>query len=427
MKRYLLAILFSLQFMFVSGQVADSLTLETVQITAVRIPSVVGSKNTVIDSAMLANHSNSDLTELLSSLGGFAIRTYGVSGAANVSFRGAGPQHTLILWNGVPINDLMLGQADASTIPLSIGNEIEVHHGPAAMIHQPGGIGGAISLSNSFKNEDGLNVRADIGYGSFCNYSGSASLSTRKSFWASNTSLSYQNGKNDFTYRNLSTRNKEVDTSSNAELERMSIQHSSLIELNLKNRLEVSLLGMSTKRGLPPSMLQGELEEKLEDKDAVGSLRWRHLRQRSLFSIQCSYIYGNQMYRMSDTTYQFNHTYQNVRLFFRYELVIRSNLKLNVGLDGSSEFARSDSAYRFTPRMRFSEALFASLVYHPHKKLGLQLLLREDFIDDSFSPIQWSFGASWQALKWLELKGNFSRNYRAPGLNDLYWQPGGNP
>jgi iron complex outermembrane receptor protein len=77
--------------------------------------------------------------------------------------------------------------------------------------------------------------------------------------------------------------------------------------------------------------------------------------------------------------------------------------------------------------MRFSEALFASLVYHPHKKLGLQLLLREDFIDDSFSPIQWSFGASWQALKWLELKGNFSRNYRAPGLNDLYWQPGGNP
>lgn len=413
--------------MGVNGQVADSLTLEAVQITATRIPSVLGSKTVAVDSTLVADYSSSGLSELLSGIGGFAIRSYGVSGASNVSLRGAGPQHTLLLWNGVPINDLMLGQADASTIPVSIGNDIEVFHGPSAMIHQPGGIGGAISISNSFKKKDGVEASLNLGYGSFSNYSGSASISTRRSIWASTTSMNYLNAKNDFPYRNLATHDKRIDTTSNAELERMSLQHSSLIELNIKNHLEVSLLGMRTERGLPSTMLEGESQENLEDIDAIGSVKWRHFRQRSNFSIQASYIYGNQKYRMSDTTYQFDHTYQNARLFFRYHLNIRKNLKLKVGLDGSSEFARSDSAYRYTPRKRFSEALFASLIYHPHKNVGLQLLIREDFIDDSFSPIQWSFGTSWKAFKWLDIKGNFSRNYRAPGLNDLYWQPGGNP
>ena len=174
-------------------------------------------------------------------------------------------------------------------------------------------------------------------------------------------------------------------------------------------------------------MLQSASEESLRDLDLIGLAKWQHFRIRSKISIQGSYMYGNQIYSRTDTSYQFNHLFQSGRLFFRYDLAIRTNLNLKIGVDGSAEFARSDSAYRFTPRSRFSEAVFASVNYQPVRSLALQLLVREDLIDQKFSPVQWALGANWQPLKWLSAKGNFSRNFKMPGLNDLYWQPGGNP
>ena len=223
MKRYLLAAVACLQTILSAGQVADSIALREVQVLDTRIPKIVGSKTVKIDSALVANAADSDLSGLLGSIGGFALRTYGVSGSANVSLRGAGPQHTLLLWNGVPINDAMLGQADASSVPVSVGNEIEVLHGPAAMIHQPGGIGGAISLSPSFLKDDGLQVQLTAGYGSFHTYSGSTSIKAKKGKWASNTSASYRWAKNNFPFVNIATRDEAIHVSSNSISEQIGL------------------------------------------------------------------------------------------------------------------------------------------------------------------------------------------------------------
>jgi vitamin B12 transporter len=53
--------------------------------------------------------------------------------------------------------------------------------------------------------------------------------------------------------------------------------------------------------------------------------------------------------------------------------------------------------------------------------------VREDVIDGRFSPVQALGGVEADALKWLRVSANVSRNFRAPTLNDLHWNPGGNP
>jgi iron complex outermembrane receptor protein len=62
-------------------------------------------------------------------------------------------------------------------------------------------------------------------------------------------------------------------------------------------------------------------------------------------------------------------------------------------------------------------------------RLNIKLLARQDIIDDKPAPLIPFFGFDWKLLEKhdLILRGNISRNYYYPSLNDLYWQPGGNP
>ena len=56
-------------------------------------------------------------------------------------------------------------------------------------------------------------------------------------------------------------------------------------------------------------------------------------------------------------------------------------------------------------------------------------LLRQEWTDGQWLPVMPSAGFSYRIMQSgsLMLKGNLSRNYNLPSLNDLYWIPGGNP
>ena len=56
-------------------------------------------------------------------------------------------------------------------------------------------------------------------------------------------------------------------------------------------------------------------------------------------------------------------------------------------------------------------------------------MLRADRVDGKFTPVIPYAGFDFKLFKNkdLLLKGNIARNYHQPSLNDMYWQPGGNP
>jgi iron complex outermembrane receptor protein len=79
--------------------------------------------------------------------------------------------------------------------------------------------------------------------------------------------------------------------------------------------------------------------------------------------------------------------------------------------------------------VRLETSLFGGLYFSAMEQLQLSVQLRQDFVSDHTSPLIYTFGVNYRPLEKhnLVLRGNFARNYHHPTLNDMYWQPGGNP
>jgi iron complex outermembrane receptor protein len=80
-------------------------------------------------------------------------------------------------------------------------------------------------------------------------------------------------------------------------------------------------------------------------------------------------------------------------------------------------------------KQRFEFSAFFAVRKSYNDRLNLNLMARQERIDNSFAPIIPFLGFDFRIIKGkdLLLKGNIARNYHHPSLNDLYWQPGGYP
>ncbi len=80
-------------------------------------------------------------------------------------------------------------------------------------------------------------------------------------------------------------------------------------------------------------------------------------------------------------------------------------------------------------KQRFEISFFVAIRKSFADRLNLNVMLRQDWIDQERIPINPYFGFDFRLINGVDLllKGNISKNYHQPSLNDLYWQPGGNP
>lgn len=79
---------------------------------------------------------------------GVNIKQYGPAGLAVLSMRGAEPQQTAILWNGIPIANPMPGMADLNSMGVAGFDEVSIITGGASAMFGSGNVGGAVYLNN---------------------------------------------------------------------------------------------------------------------------------------------------------------------------------------------------------------------------------------------------------------------------------------
>ncbi|MCF8275701.1 MAG: TonB-dependent receptor [Flavobacteriales bacterium] len=409
------------------AQVSDSVVYPVVTVEAQRISEAIGSSVFETDTLLYKLLRSKGLTQVLETESFISTRAYNPGGTANFSVRGSGSQHTQVVWEGIPINDPMLGQTDLSTISLGGISNVRVLYGSAGLTNNSGGIGGTIELlSAEPRTKDGLDANLNVYAGSFGNYGVSVRLRDKYKKLFGSTSVEYHTVKNNFTFTDLSTIAREDRKLEHASVQRIGFSKSLGIQLNQRNTISASVYYAQVAKELPPSMLMVASKEKLFDRDVWAALKWKREGKRSELSATASYIYGNQQY-FDNNEYTFHHLYQANKNLIRYKLNLGHHLHLDVGADVFTESARSDSAYRSKPHLRYWQAAFASLKYVPKKWVAAQVLIREDVIDAKFSPIQGLVGVEVKPANWFIVKGNVSRNFRPATLNDLYWVPGGNP
>lgn len=147
-------------------QTPDDDTLPEVVVTATRLPAVVqdtpGAR--VIDRDAIERRGAVFAADILADAPGLSVvRTGAFGGVAQVRMRGASPGKTLVLVDGVPVNDPaeINGAYDFSGLELSDIERVEILSGPQSSLWGSDAIGGVIAFTT--RELDGLSAAAEAG------------------------------------------------------------------------------------------------------------------------------------------------------------------------------------------------------------------------------------------------------------------------
>ena len=143
----------------------DPDTLPEVVVTATRLPAVVADTPgaRVIDAATIQERGAVFATDILADIPGLSVYRAGFGGVASVRIRGVSQDKSLVLVDGVPVNDASqpAGGFDFSGFDLGDTERIEVLSGPQSSLWGSDAIGGVIAFTS--RELDGLRAEAEAG------------------------------------------------------------------------------------------------------------------------------------------------------------------------------------------------------------------------------------------------------------------------
>jgi vitamin B12 transporter len=416
----------------VFGQVKSD--VDTIRIKEVIIsksksfPSYPGFKKISVDSTLISNYSLLPITETLDNNSQLYFKSYGAGAMASTSFRGAGAARTQLAWNGINLNDPMLGQTDFSLFPSGMADRIEVSYGAASMGTGFGGIGGLINLEN--KPVWTKKTRADIkmGAGSFDTWSGMLKVQTGTDCFQSVTKAYFMSSENNFPFLNTNAIPKpEIQKRLNGS----GSQKGFMQEFYYKKAdiiTSARVWYQSAARHLPGSTLyevpdSGEYQFDESLRTQVSS---ELKKGNNEFFINGAWLYSKLNYYFPK--YYINSPNHSNSFVLKAGMTKRFTDLTSFTLvmdDETSSILTVNYPERAT---RNTASLTLSAEHKSNNRFGTLLLMREILNDNKLLKPDFAAGFEYRIFSGSDhfLKLNVSRNSSIPTMNDIHWVPGGN-
>ncbi|MFC2129223.1 TonB-dependent receptor [Bacteroidota bacterium] len=417
----------------------DTISIREVSVTAKRSIEERGISLTIIDSSMICSYHGGSLSELLASSSTVFMKTYGQGALSSISFRGTAASHTKVTWNGVTLNNPMLGQVDFSLVPVHFTDKITLLHGGSSLQDGSGALGGSINLESSAAWNDTQIAKLSQGFGSFGTYKSHASFQLGQDLVRWRMKLFYERSDNNFEYLNSENGRWNYEQQVNADYQKYGLLGEVFIKPDDNHIFSLHTWIQNSNRNIPAIMSYegiGRTETQADDQLRVSGI-WKNYGQKYRSEMTLGYSSSGIEYHLANQT--------GMGLFINYNSISKAQKALasyKISADiGTRTVLKSQVDYNYS-RARISEeesfqgysadrqefGLGVSL----HRQLGQYLttfgLLRTEIADQKILPLMPSVGME-VIIPRLNLKviSNISRNYSLPTLNDLYWIPGGNP
>lgn len=162
----------------------DPATLPEVVVTATRLPAIVADTPgaRVVDAQTIERRGAVFAADILADIPGLSVYRAGFGGVASVRIRGVSQDKSLVLVDGVPVNDASqpAGGFDFSGFDLGDVERIEVLSGPQSSLWGSDAIGGVIAFTS--RELDGLRAEAEAG--SFSTLRGRLAVGRANEQWA---------------------------------------------------------------------------------------------------------------------------------------------------------------------------------------------------------------------------------------------------
>jgi iron complex outermembrane receptor protein len=416
---------------FVSGTFAQDMApdtvlfLDDVNIYSSRITKYAkGQAIQTPDSLVRSEYPAASLAELINGFTSAYIRNYGQGTLSTLSFRGTSANHNSLLWNGIRIAPPNIGYVDLSLVQQSFFKNISILHGGASPMFGSGSIGGGIHLENCpvFDKND-CDAEIAISGGSFRTVAMEMNTSVSRKNFYSRTAFSVFNSPNNFSYENLEGDNENLP---HADIFKSGIIQDIAFLLPGRQYLMASCWFQYADRNIPPTLTQEESEAVQTDRSWRTMLLWKNYNENN--NLEGKLAYFNEYINYDDPLADVYSTIrsQTISASFESTWELWKNSDLFAGTLYSFEYADLD--YYNQPESQQNLALYASYRHaFPSADWQASINGRQEFLAGYQSPFLFSAGAEGRIWKYLSGRLNLSRNFRAPTLNERFWQPGGNP
>jgi len=382
-----------------------------------------GQKVKTIDSAILQQYQLQNMANLLSQQEPVFVKSYGFNGLATLSFRGASAAQSAVYWNGVPIQNAALGIADVSSLPVLFMNKVNLVYGGSSALWGSGNVGGALLLENErpYFDTSKNTLSFSGGLGSFNQYLAGLKGSISGKRWYFSANVFAQTAQNNFPYTNEIGGGANMP---NSHLQSEAALLQGAYKIGKQNVISIAAWYQQYDREIPPALYEASSVKKETD----GSLRlladWNKATNENTWYAKSSFIRDEINYsdtavllRTDDVSYQF---YQEVgwkkRLNNFGQLLFFIPVQISwIYLPDSNETKQQD---KIALAGAYDVKLFSS-------RLDVSANARAEVIN-TLSVFLPGADASFMITDWLALRANAQRTYRAPTLNELYYDPGGN-
>jgi iron complex outermembrane receptor protein len=436
-------IIFNLLVIFIEAVSSDSLNVKNYETSELEVQSERSfSKNAYkfnstikIERSEIKKYPGLDMNNILQSSPGFYIKDYGgLSGLKTVSIRGSSSSQVQIMINGMPINSNQNGSIDFGLFPKNMINSLELSRGGLSADGGNNSVSGSVDIS--IKPNISNRFQSNFSYGSFnalnldLNYN---ILDQQKpiSFFAS-----INTGDGDYTFKDRSGNDKKRENSGYMNFTTAFVSKNNLANFNIFPLLLIKY----EKKGVPGAVLGDRTlnsNAETEQKYLLASFTAnRPINDRSIFSIKSSFVYDDFNYNDNIeeiNTIGSNSNFYNRTLRFKPEFYTNFfDVKIRSGVDYEYTSLNGDF---LDPTIedninRNSISFYLSWVYEmTNKNFNTDIIaaVRWNAVDKINPLFTHNIGVitNYNRLP-LFFKLNFSRNFRLPTFNEMYYLNYGN-
>ena len=424
----------------------------------------IGTQQTKFDSEVLKENIALSMADILTFNSSIFVKNYGRATLSTVAFRGTSPSHTQVSWNGMRINNPMLGMTDFSMIPSYFIDDASLLHGTSSVNESGGGLGGAVKMSTTPANNRGFGLQYIQGVGSFKTFDEFLRLTYGNDHWQVSTRAVLSTSPNDYKYRNHDKKENIYDEDMNIIDQYYPIERNRsgsyrdfhlLQELYYNtgrgDRLGLNAWYINSNRELP--MLTTDYGDEMDfdnrqrEETFRGILSYDHLGKSWKVAAKAGYIHTwmaydykrdvgngtmahmtrsrsliNTIYGQAEGEYYLGKKWLFTASLSAHQHFVESRDKNIILQEGGKGIV----GYR---KARLELSGSASIKWRPIDRLGLSVVVREELFGKEWTPIIPAFFVDGVLSKVgnITAKASVSRNFRFPTLNDLYFLPGGNP
>lgn len=365
-----------------------------------------------------------DIGSLLQAASPVMIKSYGPGMLASLSIRGTGAAHSPVLWNGLSIQSSMSGQQDMSLLQGFLFDHILLSTGSQNNLSTGGILGGSIQLGQE-KIKTPLKVLGGIDMGSFSTQRYKVGMDLSKNGWSNRLRVVSQNAKNDFSYPDRSAQGSPIRKMEHANASLMAVLNETHYEYK-RWKTGLDFWYQKAKRQIPPTLLSPSIA--FQDDESIRINTFLSYADSLRFVQFNSALFAENLW-YHDPAKNLNGLNHSTRWLNQFQLRRKyRHLSIQAGALHQIDQAGSNSYLQEEVQLHTAAAYLATYgQLLANKRLFWKSDIRQEFRKTLIPSPSFSLGMDYLLNRRIILSGHLAHISRLPNLNDLYWNPGGDP